>query len=261
MSSVRFRRIPWQVGLVATLVVPRAARADERVNRCADGAESGQELRDGGKLVEAREAFLACAQTSCPKAVRESCGDWLSDVERRIPSVVVSVKDVAGRDVPSVRATLDGKPLPDNVTTVAVRVNPGTHALRCEAEGFASVEQSLTLREGEGVRVVSITAPSQKVEAPPALRVERSGPPIVPLAFAGLAVVSLGVFTWAGVSGANDYKQLERDCAPNCRREDLDSVRTRFVVADVALVVAVVSGGVALGTYLFGRGASHDDGR
>lgn len=240
--------------VLAAIASPRTARAqgDDDAGAgavaCADGAERGEELRDAAKLVEARELFVACAQRECPKAVRESCAEWLADVERRIPSIVVNARDAAGRDVSAVRATIDGAPLPPSVVATAARVDPGPHAMRYEADGFAPIEERVILREGEGVRVLPVTFRSAVAAAPHAARPAR--PTALTWALGGTAVVSLGVFTVFGLMGVSDYRTLDRDCAPRCSQDRIDGVRDKFVVADVGLVVGILAAGGALASYL-----------
>ena len=54
--------------------------------------------RRSGKLLAARAALLACSREICPDAVRGDCVDWLEDVNRSVPSVVVTARD-CGVDV------------------------------------------------------------------------------------------------------------------------------------------------------------------
>jgi len=60
------------------------ARADEKsLEACITPSERGQELRDEGKLLSARQAFMMCARAGCPPVVQRDCADWLTDVEAR----------------------------------------------------------------------------------------------------------------------------------------------------------------------------------
>jgi hypothetical protein len=243
---------------------PVAAAA---VAACADAAEHGQELRATQKLVEARASFVTCAQRDCPAAVRSTCTEWLADLDRRLPSLVIGAKDERGHDVRDVVATLDGVRLPDIATSAAVPANPGPHTLRCEAPGHDPSSDDVVLREGEPLRVIAVTlrttgaaAPAPAAAAPdvigppPAAERPAARPfPVVPVVLGGVAVVALGVFAVAAGTGASDYHSLESDCSPHCSSDRIDSVRTRFVVADVALVVGIVTGVGALGWWLFDR--------
>lgn len=235
-------------GMALALLAPASALGDGgRDAQCADQAERGQELRDKGQLVAARELFISCAQQDCPTPVRASCNEWLGDLDRRLPSLVVSAKDAAGRDVTGVKVTLDGAPVPDSVTSAAVRVDPGVHVIRCAREGLGPTEDRVVLREGEGIRVLTVTLRSPAPEPPapgPVPQPPRRTSPWV-YVLGATSLVGFGVFGGFAWSGAARYDELEGSCAPRCPAGDIDGVRTRFLIADVGLVVGAVSLGAA----------------
>jgi hypothetical protein len=237
-----------------------AARAEDRVAACADAAERGQELRSARKLVEARPLLVSCAQRECPAAIRDSCTEWLAEIDRQTPSIVVGAKDENGRDVRDVVVTLDGARLPPTATTAAFAVNPGSHSLRCEAPGHAEVTEEIVLRDGERLRVVSVILKSnelRRTDPPPAPAGEqRRGLPAVPIALGVTSIVAFGVFGYFGATGASDYGKLDKSCAPGCAGDQVDDVRTKFVVADVALVAGIVLGVAAAAVWIFDRPAA-----
>jgi hypothetical protein len=230
--------------LPALFFAANGAHAADTASTCADDAERAQELRAAGKLVASREALLACAQKACPLSVRDSCSEWLADVERRTPSIVVNARDVAGRDVATIRATIDGAPLPASVGVTAVRTDPGPHVVHVEADGSLSADESVVLREGEGVRVLAVTLRS-KTE-PTHAEAPRVWPSTLTWIAGGTALVGLGLFAGFGLVGASDYRALDRECAPRCSSDAIDGVRTKLVVADVGLVVGLIAAGVAV---------------
>jgi hypothetical protein len=69
--------------------------------------------------------------------------------------------------------------------------------------------------------------------------------------FAGIAVVAFGTEAYFGLSGLSDRSNLENGCGKTqtCNPSDVDSVRTKFTVADIALAVGIVSAG--LSAYFF----------
>jgi hypothetical protein len=247
---------------VAALVLAstREAHADERVGVCADAAERGQELRDAHKLVEARPQFVICAQRECPNVVRVSCTEWLAELDRRTPSVVADVKDDEGHDIAGVTVSLDGAPLRDGITSSAVAVNPGSHVMRYAAPGYEPVEESVVLHEGEPLRTLKATlrrsgAPVGKDKPVPGEPAARPFP-IMPVVLGGASLIALSIFAYSGLTGMSDYRRLEKDCGPRCSTSQIDGVRSKFLVADVALVVGIVTGGAAVGFWLFDRPAS-----
>ncbi|MDB4995564.1 MAG: hypothetical protein JWM74_2996 [Myxococcaceae bacterium] len=245
----------------ATLVVAvlaaactREARADERVSVCADAAERGQELRDAHKLVEARPQLVVCAQRECPSVVRESCTEWLAELGRRTPSIVAGAKDEESHDIAGLSVAMDGETLPGSVTSAALLVNPGTHVIRYVAAGYDPVEESVVMREGEPLRVLSVTLrrSGARPETAPVPTPAR-GLPVVPLALGAASVIALSVFGYSAIKGASDYQHLERDCSPRCSSTEIDGVRSTFLVADIALVVGIVTGGAAVTLWIFDR--------
>ena len=237
-----------------------ARAAGPEASACADAAEQGQELRAARKLVAARARFVTCAQRECPVAVRDSCTEWLADVDRRMPSVVVDAKDNERHDLRAVVVSLDGAALPATATSVAVPLDPGAHTIRCEAAGYETKTEEIVIREGEPVRVVACIMQASAVTASPPPVVVAPPPsrpfPVVPVVLGSVSLVALGVFAVVGATAASDYRSLERDCAPSCSSDRIDSLRTRFVVADVSLVLGIVSGVAAGAFWLFDRPAA-----
>lgn len=231
------------------------ARADERGNACADAAERGQELRAAHKLVEARPQFVVCAQRECPSVVRESCTEWLADLDRRTPTVVLSAKDEEQHDIAGVSVAIDGVAVPESALSSAVPANPGPRVIRHAAAGYVPHEESVVLREGETMRVLSVTLhrPGAVAERPHLLEPPARPFPIVPVVLGGVSVIALSIFAYSGLTGASDYRRLEKDCGPRCSSNDIDGVRTQLLIADIALVVGVVTGGAALTLWLFNR--------
>jgi hypothetical protein len=231
----------------------RAAHATEGIDSCADAAERGQILRDQHELLAARSLFVSCAQRECPAVVRASCTEWLTSIDRRIPSIVVSAKAASGRDIAAVRVFVDGRPQPDSITVTAMPLDPGNHVVRCEAEGFVPQEASIVLREGESTRIVDIELAPK--DAPRAIRPPERRGTFSPAVYAlgGVSVLAFGTFAFFAATGMSDYRRLERDCSPRCGDAELDALRTRFVAADVGLVVGVLALGATATVALLTR--------
>src|ERR1700733_10293046 len=101
----------WVPGfLVPAILVAAPAFADEKA-ACLDAASKGQRFRDTHKLVEAREQLRVCAAAQCPAVVQSDCANWLADVEKALPSVVLSAKSGTGVDLVDVTVSVDGQAL------------------------------------------------------------------------------------------------------------------------------------------------------
>jgi hypothetical protein len=232
---------------------PGAARADQ-TDACIEASVRGQELRDQGKLLAAREQLLVCGVQSCPRVLQKECSEWLAEVEARTPSIVIGAVDAAGRDTADVKVTLDGAPFLARLDGQAQPIDPGAHRLSFEHAGSATLEQQVILREGERRRVVTVRLPPL---APPLAPSAPPAAPAAPAAAAGpgraLAVVGLGglavasgvTFAVLGLGARGDADHLRTTCAPACDPGDVDAVRAKQIGANVALGAGVLAAGAA----------------
>ncbi len=152
--------------LALVAVVTRVARADEKAG-CLDAAAKGQTLRNAHKLVEAREQLRACAAAACPAAVQSDCANWLAEVEKALPSVVVTAKDGAGADLVDVKVSVDGQPLVSKLDGRAVPLNAGPHAFHFEGAGGASLDRQVLVKEGETNQSVAVVLGAAASLPPP----------------------------------------------------------------------------------------------
>ena len=213
----------------------------------------GQQLRDKGKLLAAREQLLACGVQSCPRLLPKECAEWLAEVEARTPSIVLGAVDAEGRDTADVKVTLDGAPLLARLDGQAQRIDPGAHRLSFEHAGSATVEQQVILREGERRRVVTVRFPPLAPTAPRAAPVASAAPAaavgpartVAVVALGGLAVASGVTFAVLGFGARGDASHLRTTCAPACDPADVDAVRAKQIGANVALGTAILAAGAA----------------
>jgi tetratricopeptide (TPR) repeat protein len=61
----------------------------------------------------------------------------------------------------------------------------------------------------------------------------------------GVAVVGLATFGTLAILGRNQQSQLERSCSPKCSPEQVQPMKTKFLIADIGLAVFAVSLGGA----------------
>src|SRR5690349_1521084 len=74
--------------LSATALLSSSSHADE-ADRCIAAHHDAQSARRDGALRRARTALVACSEQRCPSLVRDDCARWLTDVERRLPTLLV----------------------------------------------------------------------------------------------------------------------------------------------------------------------------
>ncbi|MDB4935027.1 MAG: uncharacterized protein JWP87_1999 [Labilithrix sp.] len=236
---------------------PALAAPKKQQQRCIAAAESGQQLRSSGKLLEARKAFGPCTASACPATIRRDCGRWIDEIDSAIPSITVKLEDDTGSDVPEGRVLVDGEALLRAADGHATPIDPGVHRFVWTRDS-GDVEQELVIREGERNRVIVLRAPSPAA-APTAATDPHVEPPSrgpVPWIASGTGVALLaagGVF-W-GI-GLHDRSSLSTSCAGAhaCVQSDVDASRTKLIVGDVLVGVGILA--VAGAVYLFLRPSS-----
>lgn len=231
------------------------ARADDAA--CIQDASEGQRLRDEGKLRAARERLVACARSACPQIVSADCGRWLTAVEERIPSIVLSARDNTGRDVGAVRVLLDAAPFVGTLDGRAVPLDPGAHVLRFEGAGFEPLEVRIIANESEKGRAVGAvlvrTAPPKLKEAPSKSPTPSPPERPVPLAtwiLGGVAVAGFAGFGALWFTGTSDGHDL-RTCAPRCSQDQIDDVELQLRAAQISLGIgaaAAIAAGILYAT-------------
>jgi len=229
----------------------------ERV-ACADAYRGAQVQMRSGALRRARESLLVCVSDKCPSLLQPDCLRWLTEVEAATPTMAFAAKGVDGKDVTDVRVIMDGQPLREVLDGKAVQVDPGAHTLRFEHGAETPIDQQIVVREGEKSRVVM--ASWAKVAAAGGEARDRGPAPAAgsntaAWAFGGLGAASLATFGALAIHGMSRRSALEKECFGRCAQSKIDSVKTEFVVADVALGVGIVSVGVATVLFLT-RGAA-----
>jgi hypothetical protein len=250
MSARRARRaLAAGVGAASVLIwTAQPARAEDK-QVCLTSYVEAQKSRLHGALGRAAEELARCGESRCPAAVRDDCVRWLAEVQAATPSVVLSFTDGQGRDRGDVTVRIDGKLRATSLEGRALALDPGAHDFVLRSAEGVEIVQRLVVREGEHDRRIAFVAPAAQAHG----TVARSRP--VPTAVWPLVGVgAAGVATWAGFGLAALYAHpgLESTlsaCKPSCPASDVHTVRTRFLVADVAAGVGLAS--LAGAAYLF----------
>jgi hypothetical protein len=144
-------------GALSLIVLAGAApaRAADPVAECIGANERSLDLREQGRLVDARREVAACTASVCPDVIQQACTRRMNAINAAIPSVVFDVKDGAGRPLPGARVSIDNKP-PAAVGVTASAIDPGPHTLRFMVEGQTAVERNIVLLEGEKEKRVAV---------------------------------------------------------------------------------------------------------
>ncbi len=242
---------------VGSIVWSGAARADgPSKEQCVNAYQGAQVDLKASALGSAREKIAICLASSCPHVLQTDCADWLKTIDARQPSVVLSFQGKDGSPVNGVLATLDGKPFTGKTDGRAVDVDPGEHTFTFSPPGEPKVDVRVIVREGEKSQKVDAVsklyvAPKALTTTPPPAappaRTERPVPWQV-YALGGVGLAGVGSFAGFGISGTRGKADLDK-CKPACAEDDVSSVRTRFIVADISLAVSIVA--VAAATVFF----------
>jgi hypothetical protein len=248
---------------------PTARGADSK-QQCMAASDQGQQLRDDGHYQRARQAFVTCARDKCPAIVRRDCVKWLAELDQSSPTVVVNAKGEKGEDLVDVKVTVDGELLEAKLDGKPTAVDPGSHLFRYETAGYPAVEGQVVIHAGEKSRllpvqfgkpppppppppkpvVVATHVPDDHAHSPEGIRTSA-------WVFGGLSVLGFASEAYFGLSGLSDLSSLKgQACAKtsSCPQSSVDTIRTKFTVADISLGVGIVSG--ALAAYLFVAGPS-----
>lgn len=179
---------------------------------CTDAHSDGQLKKERGKLLEAKEAFVLCADSACPPQVSAECEAMLSELLPNIPSILLTVR-AEGRDVVHATIALDNKLLSE-IPTRPLQLNPGTHTIRVTARGFLDATEQIVLRTREQERVVAF---SLKRVASPASG-DATAPPVASwvVGAAGLTILTAGAATAGiGLSLVGDLEQCKSQGCPS----------------------------------------------
>lgn len=231
----------------AAVLLTAPAVAD--VRECVVAAEAAQSHRDEGHYRAAREKLIQCGGLSCPAAVRKDCIEWLRDLEKSAPTIVVHARDESGMDLADVRVSIDGEPTLERLDGKPTMIDPGPHVLRCEAAGREPVDERIIVSAGQKDREVTVRFRSLTT-APPTAEGRAARPiPISSIVLGGVAAIALGTGTAFGIAGLSARSDvLAQPCASNasCDASDEDRVRGRFIASDVSFAIGLLAlGGAA----------------
>jgi hypothetical protein len=246
------------LGMLMPCLLASSADADDKA-ACMSTASKGQELRDDGRLVEAKALFLQCGEPSCPQPIPAYCNEWLANLNRKLPSIVFRTTDESGHDLTDATVEIDGKRTVP-IDGRAVDIDPGKHTLRITRAAMRPFEDVIIVAEGEKDRIVVA-----KLAAPPAVATAPVTPPpkseakdepkksSVPTASWvawGIGSFALLSFAGFGLKARVDYDDYEARCGNRCAQSERDTVASSIRVADISLAVAVVAAGVGTFFYL-----------
>ncbi|MEZ4223377.1 MAG: hypothetical protein R3B13_20695 [Polyangiaceae bacterium] len=242
-------RLPLAPTLLAALLLTTsvATAGSPTAKQCIEAYESAQLTRQDSKLVEARAALLVCASEACPSVMRKDCVLWLDEVAKDVPSIVVTARGPDG-DIAEVRVAVDGKVVAERLDGKPLELDPGSHAIVLEAEGFNAVKQQIVLAVGQRNRRLNIEfAPAQtQPSSPPST--DPKGDRQVPTAswiLGGAGALAIGVGGYFGIRALNRRSDLDA-CKPGCDSAAVGDVERDYVISEVGIGLGLVAVGSAI---------------
>ncbi|MFI5298196.1 MAG: hypothetical protein ACHREM_08875 [Polyangiales bacterium] len=150
----RWLRHTSAIALVFATTTP--GLADDRAV-CGGAYAEGQNLKDKGQLIAAREQLKLCARPTCKDFMVKDCIAWLEEVDRRQPSIVLAAETPRGEIVDVVRVVDGaGHTVSEGLTGHAILVDPGRYELTFEARDGHTAKTTIVVLEGQKNQVVKV---------------------------------------------------------------------------------------------------------
>ena len=226
---------------------------DEGGELCISSFMAAQRSRYIGKLIEARQHLIQCANPTCPNALRNQCGPWLNELRPLIPTIIVIAKDLLGRDTSEVRVRVDGELVADKLDGLPIELDPGVHDIEIEHEGRIPIQRRVVLAQGKQDYEVladfsQMDTGSDETQVPP----PQPPAPVPPLAWVGLSVGGAGALVGmtAGIIALERSAGLHDECssATGCSQREIDEAlgfahasTIGFGIAGLGAVTTVVA--------------------
>jgi hypothetical protein len=253
------RRVIIGASALAVALLARPGAALPTKDECINANEAAQSHRRGGHLRAAASELATCTAASCPGPVRDDCTERLDEVDRAMPTVVFAVGG-GSSDLTTVRVTVDGAPFASKLDGAALPVDPGAHTFAFAADGYAPVEETLVIQEGEKARVVRVVLQANDASGDVAAKSGAEGSASHASAERALSYVALGVGAAGVVVGGifggvalSDKNALAAHCSgdacPRSEQADIDQLHSNSLISSAAFGVGLA--GLAAGIVLY----------
>jgi hypothetical protein len=193
--------------------------------------------------------------------VQTDCASWLADVEKALPTVVLTAKNGDGADLVDVKVSVDGQPLVAKLDGQAVPMNPGSHTFHFEGVGGTSQDRQVVVREGDKNQPVAAvlgaasSAPPASPLAPPVAGGGAGETPesssslkTVGWVLGGVGVAGLAAGTVFGIVAMSSKSGAHCDANNVCDPGTTSGIKTTALLSDIGWVAGGVltAGGLAL---------------
>ncbi len=234
----------------------------DAVETCIEQHRSAQVLLGEGRLIESRAQLLACSMKRCPALLRRDCDAFLKKAEAELPSVVIAATGPDGRGLHTVRVTVDGVVVAEELEGQALSVDPGMRVFGFTLPDGTQQSVEVLIQTGQKFRQIPVSF-RPLIEDQPKPQ-ESFEVPAVAWILGGVGVASLGVAAvlyfptqdpeaclrkHAEASDderyASDFTQQRIDCDG----DDWNSVQDRYLYTNIAVISgAALLAGAAVAT-------------
>jgi hypothetical protein len=215
---------------------------------CLREHSAGQDEREAGRLVEARDSFATCSNPACPALVQSDCANYGEQLAQLVPSVSFAARDAQANDLPDTAVYIDDQLVAGRLDHgQSYELNPGRHRVRFEHAGRI-VELRIVINQGEKGRTLIASFADEPKVAPPRGRAttpdlqlkpakpSRSSTPLWLAATGGALAVGGGVLAGVGLSRIPDNCSLStHQCAAPPGDPAFSDARTGVTLANVGM--------------------------
>ncbi len=260
------------MGLLCTLLQSSWAAADTPANAtppsdekdaCIAAVDEAQVNRAASRLVEAQQWLRECSRPACGNTLMTECTQMYTDVERELPSVVLSAKvEGSNMDLSAVEVLLDGRPFAVSLDGRPIPVNPGEYELTFNAPGYAALRRHIVIGTGDKYRQVSVVIPagegSTEGDVPSAPEPRGAARvPVMSYVLGGVGVAGLGTFAVLRIVANSDFDTLTEGCASQgCPGSDISRLRQKYLFSHIALGTGLAAAAGAVLWYVLDREGS-----
>jgi hypothetical protein len=238
------------------LFVTGAAGAAPAKEECLEAHGRGQDLREAGRLSQARAQFQTCGQQACPALVQSDCVRFAEELAQLVPTVTFVARDARAVDLPDTQVFLDEQLLAGRLDAgKPFELDPGPHAVRFVHRG-RDIVLRVVINQGEKNRALVATFADPAGRTPPAGALApdagaSAGRPALPLFVAGVG--GLGLAAGAALFGvglsrvpdACSWSSNECNAPPG--DPSFEKAHDGAALANVGLAVGSVGLAVAVG--------------
>ena len=239
-----------RIAIATTLVFMCVDASADEGDACVSSYENAQKARKRGDLVRSQAELRLCVN-ACPDALGRDCRDWLDGVSHDLGHVRVKVRAKDGAPLVHTRVVVDELELPASAERADVKVNPGSHELRVDAQGMKPIARKLEVTSGATVDFdVELERLPPPLPPPPTAL----GPiPAYPFIVGGIGLAAVTAGGVLGIIGQVDVSAMRAKggCAPGCPQKRVDRVRNEWISGGVAAGIggaAVVTSVILLAT-------------